>query len=106
MFFLMIRRPPRSTLFPYTTLFRSGEGRVAAKVNLKGGGEPAQVEAVLVAVEEGGIGEGPFGSDVFHPGFVAGEIGRVHVLNPVTPISRMPASVFKKYLLSLLILSL
>src|SRR5438874_6193238 len=27
-FFLMIRRPPRSTLFPYTTLFRSN-GRVA-----------------------------------------------------------------------------
>src|SRR5438270_11231623 len=31
-FFLMIRRPPRSTLFPYTTLFRSsllkGETRV------------------------------------------------------------------------------
>src|SRR6476661_9083026 len=25
-FFLMIRRPPRSTLFPYTTLFRSGPG--------------------------------------------------------------------------------
>src|SRR6476661_3891251 len=25
-FFLMIRRPPRSTLFPYTTLFRSHEG--------------------------------------------------------------------------------
>src|SRR5260221_8948746 len=24
-FFLMIRRPPRSTLFPYTTLFRSQE---------------------------------------------------------------------------------
>src|SRR2546422_8597558 len=32
-FFLMIRRPPRSTLFPYTTLFRSPpllEGRRAA----------------------------------------------------------------------------
>src|SRR2546430_15112131 len=32
-FFLMIRRPPRSTLFPYTTLFRSTSGpltRVAA----------------------------------------------------------------------------
>src|ERR1039457_7613158 len=29
-FFLMIRRPPRSTLFPYTTLFRSrsAQGRV------------------------------------------------------------------------------
>src|SRR5436305_10891352 len=26
-FFLMIRRPPRSTLFPYTTLFRSREGQ-------------------------------------------------------------------------------
>src|SRR3712207_7187005 len=26
-FFLMIRRPPRSTLFPYTTLFRSLDGR-------------------------------------------------------------------------------
>src|SRR2546428_10873880 len=24
-FFLMIRRPPRSTLFPYTTLFRSSD---------------------------------------------------------------------------------
>src|SRR3712207_9457691 len=27
LFFLMIRRPPRSTLFPYTTLFRSDEIR-------------------------------------------------------------------------------
>src|SRR3712207_8555570 len=26
-FFLMIRRPPRSTLFPYTTLFRSSPAR-------------------------------------------------------------------------------
>src|SRR2546429_2399465 len=29
-FFLMIRRPPRSTLFPYTTLFRSKPSRSAA----------------------------------------------------------------------------
>src|SRR3712207_7567376 len=28
-FFLMIRRPPRSTLFPYTTLFRSQPGHQA-----------------------------------------------------------------------------
>src|SRR3712207_8084295 len=27
----MIRRPPRSTLFPYTTLFRSGGGDVLAR---------------------------------------------------------------------------
>src|SRR5471030_3461750 len=25
LFFLMVRRPPRSTLFPYTTLFRSAK---------------------------------------------------------------------------------
>src|SRR2546425_8702511 len=31
-FFLMIRRPPRSTLFPYTTLFRSvGEKRATSR---------------------------------------------------------------------------
>src|SRR5471030_3478996 len=29
-FFLMIRRPPRSTLFPYTTLFRSRPRRKTA----------------------------------------------------------------------------
>src|SRR3712207_7075615 len=29
-FFLMIRRPPRSTLFPYTTLFRSAAARPAS----------------------------------------------------------------------------
>src|SRR2546430_12422645 len=28
----MIRRPPRSTLFPYTTLFRSGKGGVFVKL--------------------------------------------------------------------------
>src|SRR3712207_7561160 len=28
-FFLMIRRPPRSTLFPYTTLFRSLSGTLS-----------------------------------------------------------------------------
>src|SRR5438270_5361244 len=27
----MIRRPPRSTLFPYTTLFRSGEARMCRR---------------------------------------------------------------------------
>src|SRR3712207_7913432 len=30
-FFLMIRRPPRSTLFPYTTLFRSEDGAGAGR---------------------------------------------------------------------------
>src|SRR3712207_7635726 len=41
-FFLMIRRPPRSTLFPYTTLFRSaGRGAGAAGPHgTHGGGGP------------------------------------------------------------------
>src|SRR3712207_7456557 len=32
-FFLMIRRPPRSTLFPYTTLFRSEVGKVGVAID-------------------------------------------------------------------------
>src|SRR3712207_7294038 len=36
-FFLMIRRPPRSTLFPYTTLFRSRRAEA-----LLGGGGPGR----------------------------------------------------------------
>src|SRR2546422_3972837 len=37
-FFLMIRRPPRSTLFPYTTLFRSHEPQ-GQLLGQRGGGE-------------------------------------------------------------------
>src|SRR5256885_4284160 len=51
----MIRRPPRSTLFPYTTLFRSRhhggvEGRAVAGQHLAGGRgrEVARDEDVLV----------------------------------------------------------
>src|SRR3712207_7810542 len=36
----MIRRPPRSTLFPYTTLFRS-EGESSGRDGLTAGGEGA-----------------------------------------------------------------
>src|SRR2546421_7845823 len=38
-FFLMIRRPPRSTLFPYTTLFRSPTRRKVFE-RLRSGGKP------------------------------------------------------------------
>src|SRR2546430_13458104 len=41
-FFLMIRRPPRSTLFPYTTLFRSEIARLAAVAD-NGQGLPRQL---------------------------------------------------------------
>src|SRR4051794_41454911 len=42
LFFLMIRRPPRSTLFPYTTLFRSRERRIS---HLRGRGPDVFVSA-------------------------------------------------------------
>src|SRR5206468_11064397 len=35
-FFFMIRRPPRSTLFPYTTLFRSADPQPAARLLVAG----------------------------------------------------------------------
>src|SRR3712207_2012129 len=49
-FFLMIRRPPRSTLFPYTTLFRSAEepGERAQLIVRGAAGEEA---VVLLAAE-------------------------------------------------------
>src|SRR3712207_7991512 len=40
----MIRRPPRSTLFPYTTLFRSG-GRAPGRLGDAARAAPAGVEA-------------------------------------------------------------
>src|SRR3712207_6966012 len=56
-FFLMIRRPPRSTLFPYTTLFRSGRlrpgrGPVARRQQ---GGLP-RPEPASVRLRRGGEG--------------------------------------------------
>src|SRR2546430_4550450 len=50
-FFLMIRRPPRSTLFPYTTLFRSTlrglppQGRSAREPAAVHGGAAARARA-------------------------------------------------------------
>src|SRR2546430_13299166 len=39
-FFLMIRRPPRSTLFPYTTLFRSLPALILASAHLSDATSP------------------------------------------------------------------
>src|SRR3712207_9399831 len=47
----MIRRPPRSTLFPYTTLFRScfggGDSRETAGVNSEEGGDDVKSSCPL-----------------------------------------------------------
>src|SRR2546427_9239647 len=50
-FFLMIRRPPRSTLFPYTTLFRSPRVGVEADYGLNGMTVPSALSTRQVALE-------------------------------------------------------
>src|SRR3712207_7143873 len=51
----MIRRPPRSTLFPYTTLFRSAAGHTGAAEAVVG------VERVLLLRREVSVGVHPRG---------------------------------------------
>src|SRR2546422_6512773 len=46
----MIRRPPRSTLFPYTTLFRSPAGGPRA---IRAGGGEGDMEAITRNAERG-----------------------------------------------------
>src|SRR5260370_26259913 len=56
-FFLMIRRPPRSTLFPYTTLFRSLLATTAALVYRQAGYDVTMVriESKLIKHREADI---------------------------------------------------
>src|SRR2546423_9988475 len=63
----MIRRPPRSTLFPYTTLFRS-ESEASAVPSL-----------VVLTWAELSTGE-------------SAEVGRVHGGTPVTSLAPLPSS--------------
>src|SRR2546427_8838147 len=48
-FFLMIRRPPRSTLFPYTTLFRSNTTRSSVSTAITASGRPARTASKFIA---------------------------------------------------------
>src|SRR6202140_3894988 len=66
-FFLMIRRPPRSTLFPYTTLFRSSR---TSRLDLV----PAHANETAVS--------GSFA-------WAGTKIGRAHVWTPVNTKSRL-----------------
>src|SRR3712207_8583780 len=57
-FFLMIRRPPRSTLFPYTTLFRSPR-RCGRRARDRGGGRGTWLSVALIGRRRGGGPGGP-----------------------------------------------
>src|SRR3989442_6477027 len=86
----MIRRPPRSTLFPYTTLFRSD--RIGIEL-------AARVEQDLLLGLLGPSGSsvgsvGHHGVEGIGDGEEAGalEIGRAHGCTPVTSAPRNPSS--------------
>src|SRR3712207_7197474 len=55
-FFLMIRRPPRSTLFPYTTLFRSEDIQLLKRRMLTEAGLPQRAMRMTVVIDEQGAG--------------------------------------------------
>src|SRR5260370_19781382 len=74
----MIRRPPRSTLFPYTTLFRSQRL------------ERARVPVVEALREGRGVGGNQGRRE--RRSRARTEIGRAHVCTPVTLECRMPSS--------------
>src|SRR2546430_12693060 len=81
----MIRRPPRSTLFPYTTLFRS----------------PLSILAFLGYAGAVAAGLGLNFLNWLHLGlgflvFLGSQIGRAQGWTPVTVKSRMASSAWKK----------
>src|SRR3712207_8354441 len=102
----MIRRPPRSPLFPYTTLFRSQRVEAVAVEAAGAPLEPGRVDEVRCAdlgdvhAETGLLAhEQASRSRVVEVDVreeegaqIGDEIGRAHVRTPVTPISRMPSS--------------
>src|SRR5690242_21167860 len=59
----MIRRPPRSTLFPYTTLFRSQRGRAGHGRDAPGGGDLRDVPQPRLRPAAHGRGAAPAPGD-------------------------------------------
>src|SRR2546428_7770734 len=89
----MIRRPPRSTLFPYTTLFRSAD----VFVNVAGGvrvDEPGADLAVALALASAHRGE-PLGGEGGKPLACFGEVGLTGELRFVAHPERRVAEALK-----------
>src|SRR2546430_12733463 len=83
-FFLMIRRPPRSTLFPYTTLFRSN-------LMLCSGSHLGEALDLAARLESGT----PAGLALLRWENRLAAIGRAHVWTPVPVEFRMPPSAWE-----------
>src|SRR5256886_14477008 len=76
-FFLMIRRPPRSTLFPYTTLFRSVVQGAGEERGLAGGGDGRSPDVHRVGAR-GAAPRHPDGDDAARGVRVPGESAADH----------------------------
>src|SRR2546426_8444613 len=92
----MIRRPPRSTLFPYTTLFRSREDRSSARY---GGNKVRALEFLLagarpgtVFVTLGGTGSTHCLATAIHAAAAGGRAVLAQIPQPETPPSPAVAS--------------
>src|SRR3989442_2888831 len=97
----MIRRPPRSTLFPYTTLFRSvsdggGAGRGGAHRHRGRRADDRGARGALGPGDRvGARGSAVVGVSPVGAGDEVGTlraIGRAHALTPVTSPRPMPSS--------------
>src|SRR2546427_4829042 len=82
----MLRGPPRSTLFPYTTLFRSGVEDVVPIVSV----ELPPAVTVLGLKDVVAPAGRPLALSVIVCAFPLVTAGRAHVGTPVTFTSRMP----------------
>src|SRR2546430_9451022 len=105
----MIRRPPRSTLFPYTTLFRSLEavilpcgahaGLLVFRAAAVGGERVADVMAARLADDDAALlrqaVEAERGEERVQE---AGGIGVLHVLHVELPIARQQLAVSAQHL--------
>src|SRR3989442_15881424 len=81
----MIRRPPRSTLFPYTTLFRSAvhrneRRRGAGAARVDGARDQLLADAALASDEDRGAGDGHLLHDL--EDLMHGGTARHHRLEP------------------------
>src|SRR2546422_7509538 len=80
-FFLMIRRPPRSTLFPYTTLFRSLAATGSGNTLTQPGG----------TTDAAGVATGTLSSTVAEPKTVSATIGGTAVTQTAAVTVTAPA---------------
>src|SRR3712207_7288945 len=88
----MIRRPPRSTLFPYTTLFRSRLLRPVAQHGADGG----RRSVIGVVVDNDVVAQAVDVSPKTRTPEAGEQVGRAHVCTPAPAIIRKPAFSLEK----------